>query len=66
MKSYLCERCACLCSPGVAEDLNYRCPNADGQLVEIEADETKIGHLVDKEVGDEHSERLRNVSVRDG
>ena len=50
VKVTICEVCACLCSLEVAEKLQNKCPNKDGNLIAIEIDERKVGHLIDKEV----------------
>ena len=50
MKSFICEVCAALFSPETAYELEYSCINGDGKLIEIEVDEAKMGHIVDKEM----------------
>jgi len=50
VKTWICEVCVVLYSPETANELEYLCIYKDGKLIEIEVDEAKTGHLIDKEV----------------
>ena len=63
MKSFICECCAALFSPETAYELDYSCINGDGKLIEIQIDEAKTGHLVDKEM--KQVRRLKKVHAFD-